>query len=1044
MFSRIVHAFADFLALTGLDRLDSPLGAVGSLLTIILVAIGGAKCICRGLNRLTQQKPVDRLYKALIAHSVVSKSEVVYQILSYLPPRFKDRKTIRQLLRQIKVCSGEKQAAAAVFSVIGAPACGKTTTMRYLYCKLSKGRKCVYFQMQDVTSMDKLGSYLEKQKAESHFENGDSVVAFFDGLDEAHVFFQKENPDSMEDAFQSMFFFGGGSNMDKLFQTHGLNLECTVVSLRPEFLERSTRSLTELQHKNIYSNVYKLLPLSDRDVIKIFKSMRSLRNIEARKKEMELRHQERYPAWWETPYYTRLLRHILKQNPNSLFHYPMYIRYAYAFMKQYRKLENSENLWESHNNIAVSFDVLLNAIIKWEFHIYFENKSANKNPKEMERFKQQIEDCAETLALKLLENKEWYLLKDQFQAIVQNYFSDEFSHLAIAHCFMSSDDEGMRFSFCHHTFYEYFLAKHLFEKADYHRRKELLYSPSGSDYLRAMYYSILCRTEELNNRITNSTKYIVSKGNLTLSKCLFLEKEGWMDLHDEPTISLVEILEYLPCIHRFQYRGQDFTQEALEKLIDSGKLDLSKTGWDNLLYAEGVTPLERVKTLYISGLPLHNPMELRQFRNMKWLEMLYANESDPVLENILDALSGLSLDWIYIQSDDGSFCRIVQDRLCSERLSVNRVYVKTPNYSQAHLELYRLNQSWKEFNQPARFYLSVRSKLEKAKDIFYRADSKENVEMLTAVFELEADKDGMLGLSDKFPEATYWNGMSLAAYYEYKDSIDEDRSANQIYLQLAPYIEKNSSELSVRFGERYGKILITYSEYALADSWLTNTYHYGKEYLSEKRLIECGIYLYKARICDGNRKELEALVKALEKRIKKLPEYQKSWYYRSFLRMFCADQLNIWEDGTPVPMALKEALAHYRDAVAQLEEGENSFDRFHTVYFEMVYANRSENLKLGRETLKKMVRAWEIFNENPDPDVRVQQATWIQYHEQVLYFALLTNDRECVLDLAEKLLSYPCRHDEIPLKELGSIQWAYQELEHPDIDKHLLWNSIWY
>ena len=1023
---------------TALKHLDSPLSAVASLVAIFLAAVAGAKCIYRGLRRLTQQKPVDRLYKALIAHSVVSKSEVVYQILNYLPPCFEDRKTIRKLFRQIKACSGEKQEAAAVFSVIGAPACGKTTTMRYLYCKLSRGR--VYFQMQDVTSMDKLGSYLEKQKAENHFGNRDSVVAFFDGLDEAHVFFQKENLDSMEEAFRSMFFFGGNSDMDKLFQAHGLNLECTVVSLRPEFLERSTRSLTELQHKNIYSNVYKILPLSDRDVIKIFKSLRSLKSIEARKNEMEPRHQDRYPSWWKAPYYTWLLRHILKQNPNSLFHYPMYIRYAYAFMKRYWELEDPR---EFRNNIAVSFDILLDAIIKWEYHIYFENKSARKNPKEMEQFKQRIENCAEALVLKLLENKERYLPKEQFQAIVRHYFGSEVSRLAIAHCFMSSDDEGTCFFFCHHTFYEYFLAKHLFEKADYHRRKELLYSSSGSDYLRTMYYSILCRTEELNDQITNSAKYIVSKGNLTLSKCLFLEKEGWMDLHDEPEISLVEILEYLPCIQRFQYRGQDFTQKALEALIDSGKLDLSGTGWDRLLYAVGVTPLERIKTLHISELPLRDQETLRQCRNMKWLEMLYANESDPVLENILDALSGLFLGWIHIQSADGSFCRIVQDRLCSEKLSVARVYVKTSNYSQAHLELYQLNQSWKEFNQPPRFYLSVRSKLEEATDIFHRADSKKDVEMLTAVFELEADEGGMLGLSGKSPEATYWNGMSLAAYYKYKDSIDEDQSANRICLRLAPYIKKNDSELSVRFGEWYGQILILHGKYALADSWLTNSYRHGKEHLSEKGLIECGIYLYKARIRAGNREKLETLVEDLENRIKKLPEYRKSWYYRFFLRIFCADQLDIWEKGTSVPEELEEALAYYRDAVA-LEEGEDSFRRFHMVYFEMVHANRSEDLKLGRKTLEKLTHAWEIFNEKPDPNVRVQQAAWIQYHEQALYLALLEDDRKCVLDLVGKLLSYPYRRGNLPLKKLGSIQRAYQESEHPDIDKHLLWNSVWY
>lgn len=303
---------------TGLAGLDPTLGAIASIIAIAMALIGGIKFGFRSLRILGQQKPIDRLYKALIAHSMASKSEVIYQIRSYTSPHFTDKKTIRQLLHQIKKCSGDKQSAAVVFSVVGAPACGKTTTMRYLYCQLSKSRKCVYFQMQDVTSMDKFNSYLKKQKADNHFQDESSVTAFLDGLDEAYAFLQEENPDSMEKAFQSIFFPGLESKISNVFQEHNLNLECIVVSLRPEFLERSVRSLTELQHKNIYSRVYRIVPMSDRDVIKIFKSLRVLKRIEARRKEPELRHQNRYPPRRQTYYYTRLLRRILRKNPNCL------------------------------------------------------------------------------------------------------------------------------------------------------------------------------------------------------------------------------------------------------------------------------------------------------------------------------------------------------------------------------------------------------------------------------------------------------------------------------------------------------------------------------------------------------------------------------------------------------------------------------------------------------------------------------------------------------------------------------------------------------
>lgn len=518
-----------------------------------------------------------------------------------------------------------------------------------------------------------------------------------------------------------------------------------------------------------------------------------------------------------------------------------------------------------------------------------------------------------------------------------------------------------------------------------------------------------------------------------------------MDIYNEPSISLVEILEYLPCINRFQYRGHDFTREVLEDLIDCGNLDLSKTGWDFLRYAAGITPLERIKTLSINGLPLCDADTLKQCRNLKYLEMQYQSESDPVLENILDTLSSLSLEWIHIESTDGSLCRMVHDRLRTGTLFAQRVFVKTPNYSQAHLELYQLNQEWKELGLPVRFYPSVRSNLEEAKKIFRRKDAEKDPKMLTAVFELEADEGGMLGLSGKHPEATYWNGMSLAAYYRGKDSIDEDESASRLCRRLEPHIDKTNSELSVEFGYLYGKILFFHWEYALADAWLTNTYRYGRECLSEKNTATCGTYLYRVRIRSGNREELEVLVKDVEDRIKKLPEYQTDWVYGFYLKVYCADKLKTWQKRTSEPGGLREALTHYRESAAvRYEHGGDSFNSFQSVYFEMLYANRVENLDLGERTLEKMSQALETFNEKPDSDVRNQQGFWIQYHEQLLYLALLTDDRKRILETVEKLLNYPHRRGDLCLKKYSNIQQAYQEADHPDIDKHLLWNSIWF
>ena len=921
--------------------------------------------------------------------------------------------------------------------------------MRYLYCKLSKSRKCVYFQMQDITSRDKFDEYLNTQISSENLgpNQGNSVVAFFDGLDEAYAFFREENPNSMEKAFRSIFFSGTDSKINKMFQAHNMNLECIVVSLRPEFMERSARSLTGLQYKNIYSNVYKIMPLSDHDAIKIFKSLRVLKRIEAWRKEMEFRHQNRYPVWWKAPYYTWLFRRILKNNPNCLFHYPMYIRYAYAFMQKYNEQGTAkERRSFSNHNIAVSFDILLHAIIKWEFHIYFENKSAKKNSDEMALFSQQIEACSEALAWELRSKNIRYLSKEQLESIIQQFFKDELSCIAMTHCFMVSDDEGKNFYFCHQTFYEYFLAKYLFEKGDYHCRKHYLYAADASDYLRAMYYSILCQTNKLHNEISHSIEG--ESGNMTLSGYRIIERQEWVEILDNPIVSMVEIMEYLPCIRTFHYRDMKFTQDALEALIypGDGSLDLSKTNWNHFRYATGITPLGRIKTLNISGLCLCDPNLLRQCEHLKCLKMQDLSDSRLISENIVSALSGLSLDEIHIESIDGSLCWMMHHHLCDESLSVRRVYITIPEYrSRAYTELYRLKQEEKERSLPSRFYLFSRSNPKTAKEAFRNITGRENLEILTAVFELEADEDGILGLSGKDAEATYWNGMSLAVYYKYKDSIDEDHSADQICRRLEPYIEKTDSELSVRFGFLYGRMLYFHNEFMSADTWLTNTYHYGERYLPEKAIAECGVCLYRIRISAGNRDGLEMFVNEVENQIKRLPEYQTNWVYAFLLKILCADKLKIWQKGKLAPKEIDKTLTCYQEvATAECNHKGKFFNFFQAIYFRMLYVNRTENLELGKQTLEKLNQALKEFTENDVSDLRNQQALWIQYHEQQLYLALLTDNRKCILDTVEKLINYPHRRKSLSLSDYESIQKAYRETEHPNIDKHLLWNIIWF
>lgn len=1049
---------SNLLETIDLNSLNIILGTIAAALAIVAAVFAACRWVAY-IIRL--QQPVDRLYKALIEHSVASKSEVIYQVKSYTPPRLVQRtgridaadknakkakprrKTIRQLLRQIKAASGEKQSASVLFSIVGKPACGKTTTMRYLYCKLSKSRQCVYFQMQGITDMEALSTYLETQKADNDFIDQTCVVAFFDGLDEAHTFFQQENPHSMEDAFRSIFFPGKGYKIEEIFKKNKLKLDCVVVSLRPEFLERSVQGLSDLQCKNVYSRVYQIEAMTARNALKIFRSLWVLKILERWKDEPKLRHQDRCPPWHEMPHYTWLLRRILKENPNCLFHYPMYIRYAYIFMKQYeeKKGEAAESQQAFSSNIAVAFETLLNAIIKWEFHVFYEDESASGNEKWVQ-FQEKMKHCAQDIIRRMMNQHKVFLSRDEFQEIVQRFFLDELGRQAMAHCFMTADDRGERYIFCHTTFYEYFLAKYLFKKGNYDLRKKYLTGNVNADYLRAMYYSMICDAT-LNEKISASTSFI-SSGLMTLGSYLALEQQKQMDIKAEPSLSLVEILEYLPCIASFQYREREYKQDVLEALMKTGALDVSETRWDRLGYAKGIIPPERVITLNISGLPLKDARTLKEYGNLNHLKMEWEQEDDPVVKRILDQLDHFSLAQIDIKDSQGELCRQIYIRVRAGRFFAQRVSVRTPDYSAAHLKMYQLNRELTALNHASRFYPSVRSDLEKAKEIFHSKNSEKDLEMLTAVFELEADADGMLGLGSLDAGATYWNGLSLAAYYKYKDSIDEDGQATQICRRLEPYIAKDDSEFSAEFGFLYGQLLLFKHDYAPAKIWFTNTYEHDINCSYEKRITECGVRLYKARI-RSREKDLDAFARSLEKRIKELSDYQNNWIYTFFLKYDCARKMELWKREAPEPEELRAHLTHYREsAAARYKNGASSFNCFHSLYFEMVYLNRSEHLEEGRALLEQLAQAQKTFEEESDTDPRDIQAVWIEYHEQKLYHALLTDNRGIVLATVEKLLNYPHRRGAISRKKCENIQQAYQETEHSDIDKHQFWGNLWY
>ncbi len=163
--------------------------------------------------------------------SIATKAEVRYQIRYYIPPRFiceGTERTIRDLLKELKKANN-------MVTITGKAASGKTTTMRYLYCRLSRARKCVYIQMQSIHSIEDFQHRVEEQKNVRR-KKDEPVTAFIDGVDEA-LAFQMHGSQNIVEAFTKMFLNGRDSEIYRVFAKCSLNLDSVAISLRPEFLE---------------------------------------------------------------------------------------------------------------------------------------------------------------------------------------------------------------------------------------------------------------------------------------------------------------------------------------------------------------------------------------------------------------------------------------------------------------------------------------------------------------------------------------------------------------------------------------------------------------------------------------------------------------------------------------------------------------------------------------------------------------------------------------------------------------------------------------
>ena len=659
---------------------------------------------------------------------------------------------------------------------------------------------------------------------------------------------------------------------------------------------------------------------------------------------------------------------------------------AYAFMKEYEAQWNpymSDLTPES--DMAAAFDILVTAILKWEFHIYYRGLESEKE-KQWEEFYKVVEHCMDSVIAEMIKSNTQMLSRKQMEMILKdcvlNAENQTKTELVLSHCFMVTDDNGEYFEFCHYSIYEYFFAKYLFFNASFEMRKTYLLSDKTTENLQHMYYMIFGRQKYLNQMFSKSIADCNGEP-MTLSKCLELQRLEMIKIIDDPPVTLVEIYEYLPFAYKFLYRGNIYTQQQLDQIIASGDMDLTQTGWDRLDYAGALMPPMYVRGLNLCGMPLKDIRYLNKYEQLEWLDLRIKGLDSKYTEQSIEALKLLSLAKLILFTENGIICERIDSLMKEEVFSIGEVLVETPDYGEAYPKLYQLKKQAEDGEGKCCFHIMQRTGLENAKQEFKKKNSKKNSDILEAVFELEADEN-RLGFAKEDAEATFWTGLALVDYYLDLDWTDEDSRAYNLCGRIEPFIPIEDKELSVYFGKIYGKLLLTKKKSQKALQKLSVVYRYVENYLSEETAIEVALNLYKTKIrC--KEEVSEEFIEELENRIKNLPDYQENWKYISYLEKYFVQKIIRWEKGEKAPENIREDHSYYQAAAG--------------------------------------------------------------YYEQKLYYLVLAGRYNEAAEAADELIDYPYRTADKTMKKYKYIRdncISEEGSQEQDFDKHRLWDNVWY
>jgi len=800
------------------------------------------------------------------------------QKLAYLN-RNDDVCTTQDLCKRIRKHINRKNEYA--FLILGGAGTGKSSTMRYLFCKLTKPKLApilwfkflfvhsIYIPMRDIESKEKLKEFIDRHKEQWSGKKQETAVLFLDGLDESILF---------EQIAQNRVFYEIFKEIKDMCSFKYIHL---IASARTEFFyNKNIKSLSKEIWNGNEMQIYELMKLNKNQILSIYKGLDKVKKIET--KEGGRKHfQSAYPDKYKNKNkYLIFFRKILDQSRkdgelNSIFQCPIFIRYAYQYMGNLNRNKNiAYNDDNELSNSKKAFDIIVDkAILKWDYHVFYVSQAVtheehgtfhpafisflaiirdfffeiiSETIRQDDYFiipRELLEDRLKLLNEKIINNHPDFLRKE--------FINKEFipNYILYSHClFIESPKDGY-FEFAHRSFHEYFIAEYLskivasplehINSLNLKNKSKLLGFVQKEDFLSspisdiAKYYlGFLEENNHIRNSISNFDDVVKLKKN-----CIEVS-----EFHE---LKAVNLYMFFPWVKEFHILGKKIPSEIIEMIFILGRVDLENIKANNFDILENLCETKQIKELVISGseryLNVTKSKFKNEFINLKRMDIRSSSKFLPVWLKSLENITN-KIEWLHVAIFSKTEIKHIYQKIIQGKLKLNRISFKMQPYSELYFDIYCVYRKLFSTTIKAEIVIDHETITIAKKQYwsdFYK--KKGIVNLLTIIYNLEY-------AVDPSSPATIYDGLSLCQYYLNIDSIDEDEKAYKIYTEIRP--KADFSDHHIQYLYRYGIHQVS-KDYEKAERMLESAY----DLLPVNQKIVCArnllkVYIFKDKLKD--------------------------------------------------------------------------------------------------------------------------------------------------------------------------------------------------